>query len=274
MDKQTSCRESAVDDELDSDGTASLNDSNCAVPEPPVGNGGPPVGGPGDGRPACSLEPDVRPLAPAALEENVEIEDAPRWSLTAQNRPSLWFYLPYEYGVESLGVEVKTLRPVEDGEIPEDVNITEVDILVDSDSFSTPNSTPDKAGIVKVVLSESLEPNRWYSVELTIAPYCSNGESNGESTSDFLLVWVMYKPLTDEYFVQLNQVETPSQRVALLTEMDYWHDAITEAATLNQEDITDPTLENLLRRIAEINREEEISVLDILNCCDSGDTEE
>lgn len=167
--------------------------------------------------------PDVKPPLTALVpltEQPASVTNV--WGLTTEERPKLWFYLPY---TKSAGYPVEF-------------------VLLDDESkdpvYNTAIALPEKAGVIGVPIPQSVPPlqvgkrYRWF-----FNVYC---DPQKQSAPIYVEGVILRKDLNQSVAKQL-QTAQPLQQVAIYANNAFWYDALTTLAEMRQKNPQNRTLE-------------------------------
>jgi hypothetical protein len=190
---------------------------------PPSGLGGP-SGVPGGKRPACGINPTLTAIVPATPNQQTA-QDAPRWGLTTQDSPTVWFYVPFA---------------------PKFINSIELEIREANEPTQTKKlPKPESSGIIRTAITNSaLKEGVWYRVDLVVYAKCNPVDSAMSYTAQ---AWVLRQPLNSSVKTQLDRANTSPQKAMVYAENGLWYDALTLITELKQCNSDDRHWESLLR---------------------------
>lgn len=209
--------------------TAPFGELNFIPPHPPD-LGRPPGNLRGGGtRGNCpDVTTELTALAPT-LEALSQDSSPTVWGLTTDAHPTFWFYVPYDLTLDRPG---------------EFVLLDDQNNYVYQTSVITPAQT---AGVISVALPDStpeLEAGKMYSWVFLI--YCE------ADNPLFTRGGIQRAPLSSDLAAQLEQA-TPEAQVRLYAQNGVWYDALTQLATLRQENPNDAAIatdwQNLLHSV-------------------------
>lgn len=161
------------------------------------------------------------------------------WGYTAVERPTFWFYVPYQ-----------------------STSIAEIEFVLNDDQDKTlhkfPVSVPSEAGIIRFQLpaTAALQPGKmynWFLKVRTKSSACSPGDAANAATPDsatdvpdlhppvYVEGWVQYVPPAAALTSRL-QPASLQQQAALYGEHGYWYDALTAIATAHQAQPSDTAI--------------------------------
>lgn len=197
--------------------------------------------------PLTALIPSSAPsdLSPSAeLNENPTIETV--YSLTAQARPSFWYYIPYQISTTQLEFVLQD----------EDSNILYQGIWSPNQSNSQESN-----GVIQVSLPETapaLQQNGLY--HWFFLAYCD------DINPEFVDGWIARSPLSASLGTAVSNA-TPREQAALYAQNGLWQEALTLLAEKYRESPTDPTWSSDWKNLLESAGLEEVAEESLVDCC-------
>ncbi|MEL6938947.1 MAG: DUF928 domain-containing protein [Cyanobacteria bacterium J06598_1] len=195
-----------------------------------------------------------------AYNNNNEIADASEsthtfvetvFSLTAQPRPSFWFYVPYSLATTPLEfvLQDESNQTIYQGSVSSEA------------SASSPLADNSNGGVIQVTLPDSvpaLEADtlyHWYFVA-----YCN------ETDPAFVEGWVAQQPHTAALSTALTNT-TPREQAGLYAQNGLWQDSITALGERYKQDPTDSAIASDWETLLESVDLSELSTQQIQDCC-------
>jgi hypothetical protein len=151
------------------------------------------------------------------------------WGLTANEHPTLWFYIPY----------------AQDSIARLDFVLRDRDNSVERVVYQSPIQSPKNPGIINVALpetSESLAVDKLYQWELKLT--MKRQRDRVVSVKG----WIQRVDLAPQLSDRINQASADRQ-AALYAENGLWYDALSTLATLRQARSQDPVIQQDWRNI-------------------------
>jgi hypothetical protein len=186
------------------------------------------------------------------------------WGYTAVERPTFWFYIPYQ-----------------------SASISEMEFVVNDDQDKTlykfPVPVPPEVGIIRFQLPAMavLEPGKMYnwffkvrgksSACLTDAATTAGSLNSATAASDLqrpvhVEGWIQRLPPDASLTNQLQQASA-QQKAALYGQHGYWYDALNAIATEHQAKPTDPAIAADWTALLKQGRLEKLANQPLLGCC-------
>jgi hypothetical protein len=196
---------------------AKSTDVSFNPPPPPRDRGAPGNRGEGASRGECLFNNLPLTALVPSYEQSLSMQKGETnavtqvWGLTSLEKPSFWFYIPYNQS---------WIRAIE-FVLQRDHNTT---------IYRTNVSIPSKSGIIGVSLEESpasLEINKRYRWFLKVRVACNSKQT----TLDYVEGWVERVNLDIALRERLKQA-TPQQQAVIYAREGIWYDALTSLAEL------------------------------------------
>jgi hypothetical protein len=166
------------------------------------------------------------------------------WGLTTKERPTFWFYVPYE--LKSIRSAKFSLR-----------NQAKQTV------YETPVTLTGAPGVISISLPSTappLEINNWYQSYLFIDISC---EPNAPLEKDSAQGWVKREALAPALKSELDNATTPQQRAMLYAKHGVWYEVVMTLAELSRTDPKDAEWTKLLQSVGL----DAIASEPIVNCC-------
>ncbi len=130
------------------------------------------------------------------------------WSLTTQERPRFWFYVPFS---ASTTKEAKFSLRNQLGEV----------------IYETPVKLNKTPGVISISLPDTKEPleiNKWYQSYLFISTSCPNSYKIEKKEASG---WVKRQDITSEQKNLLDKTNSSLEKATFYAKNGFWNDAIT-----------------------------------------------
>jgi Domain of Unknown Function (DUF928) len=186
--------------------------------------------------------PDLTALVPEYRDPQSKSAPSKVWGLTANEYPTLWFYIPYAQ-----------------------TSISKIDfILKDRDNsgdkviYQTSIQPSQQAGIINFSLPKISSPlaiDKLYQwqLKLTMKPQPDPKKVTPSKAEEISVTgWIQRASLNQELNDRIAR-STPNQQAALYAENGFWYDALSTLALLRRDAPQDPTIQqdwgNLLKSV-------------------------
>lgn len=184
------------------------------------------------------------------------------WGYTAVERPTFWFYMPYQSS-----------------------SIAEMEFVVNDDQDKTlykfPVPVPTETGIIRFQLpaTATLEPGKMYNWFFKVRGKSTACSTNAAATAGASATvpsdlqrpvnvegWIQRVPPNPSLITRLQQA-SPQQQAALYGENGYWYDALTAIAAEHQAKPNDATIAASWAALLKQAKLEKLATQPLLGCC-------
>ncbi|MGB3293615.1 MAG: DUF928 domain-containing protein [Phormidesmis sp.] len=189
-------------------------------------------------RASADLSPSAEPA------ENSTVTTV--FSLTAQARPSFWYYVPYSLSTTRLEFVLQD----------EDNNTVYQSAVSPSQS-----DHPESGGIIQVSLPDTapaLQPNGLY--HWFFLAYCD------QTSPEFVDGWILRSPMSEAISLAANNA-VPRAQAAIYAQNSLWQEALTLLGENYREFPTDPTRASDWENLLEAAGLRELSEESLVDCC-------
>jgi Domain of Unknown Function (DUF928) len=186
--------------------------------------------------------PDLTALVPEYRDPKSKLTPSKVWGLTANDRPTLWFYIPYsQASISRIDFTLKD-RENSAGKV----------------IYQTSIQPPQQAGIINFPLPKTSSPlaiDKLYQwqVKLTMKPQPDPKKVTPSKAEEISVTgWIQRAGLNKE-LSDLIARSTPNQQAALYAENGFWYDALSTLAVLRRDLSQDPEIQqdwvNILKSV-------------------------
>jgi hypothetical protein len=186
--------------------------------------------------------PDLTAIAPEYRDPKSKLTPSKVWGLTANDRPTLWFYIPYsQASISRIDFTLKN-RDSSAGKL----------------IYQTSIKPHEQAGIINFSLPKTSSPlaiDKLYQwqVKLTMKPQPDPKKVTSSKAEEISVTGWIQRASLNKKLSDLIARSTPNQQAALYAENGFWYDALSALAVLRRDAPQDPEIqqdwENILKSV-------------------------